>query len=451
MKKIILFSMIAHTDARKQAAPKLANAPATGLPQRCLGIALGSLLSITAVAGPAHDKLPMTGIADLWQLRHEVYIGGLYLPAAAKTPEDVLNIEGPKRMELRITADKLSPRQWSEIWNQAININNAGKDDLKGITDDVIAFTGLLKESLTNGDRITIDYTPKAGVEITLDGTVLYKSRNDRFFNALVRAWVGSRPPSTDFKRNIVTLPTDAESKDLIDRYSVVLPEDSRKTEIATWVKGDTKVAEKPKPEPKPEKSEPKVAAVPVPAPTPKLVIPPPAPTPAAPVVAAKPTPAPTPTPPVATAKPAPAPVTPAPQPKPVEVAKAPPPIAPAPAAVASAPAATATAAPSDDAARLDGVRNIYRANMLRLTYRHVIYPASALSKNQEGTVIMTVTVNRAGKVLDIGQEKLSEFSALNKAAEKAVKKASPFPEVPAQLTGDKFQFSIPIKFRIPT
>jgi protein TonB len=428
----------------RKVARKLAASPAAiGWTRRCLGIALGSMLSMVALAGPAHDKLPMTGIADLWQLRQEVYIGALYLPAAAKTPEDVLNMAGPKRMELRVTANKLSTRQWGELWNQAININNAGKDELKGLTDDVIAFTGLLKDSLTNGDRITIDYTPKAVVDIAIDGTVLYKSRNDRFFNALVKAWVGPRPPSSDFKRNIVTLPTDAETKDLIDRYSVVLPEDSRKTEIAAWVKGaePPKVAEKPKPvapppaakpEPKPE---PKVVAVPVPAPAPKLVVPPPAPTP-------------TPAPPVAVTKPAPAtpaPAAPAPQPKPAEVAKAP---TPAPAAPAAAPAQTAA---SDDAARLDGIRNIYRANMLRLTYRHVIYPASALSKNQEGTVIMRVSVNRAGKVLGIANEKLSEFVALNKAAEKAVKKASPFPEVPAQLPGDKFEFSIPIKFRIPT
>jgi protein TonB len=401
---------------------------------------LGSLLSAVALAGPAHDKLPMTGIADLWQLRQEVYIGALYLPAPAKTPEEVLSMAGPKRMELRVTSNKLSARQWGELWNQAININNAGKDELKGLTDDVIAFTGLLKDSLTNGDRIVIDYTPKAGVEISINGTVMYKTRNDRFFNALVKAWVGPRPPSSDFKRNIVTLPTDAETKDFIDRYSVVLPEDSRKAEVAAWVKGaePPKVAEKPKPvtpppaakpEPKPEPKA--VAAVPVPAPAPKLVVPPPTPTPAPPVAAAKPAPTP--------AAPTPAPAAPAPQTKPAEVAKAPAPVAPA-----AAPA-------SDDAARLDGIRNIYRANMLRLTYRHVIYPAIALSKNQEGTVIMRVTVNRAGKVMNIASEKLSEFVALNKAAEKAVKKASPFPEVPAQLPGDKFEFSIPIKFRIPT
>jgi len=413
-----------------------------GWTRRCLGLALGSLLSVVALAGPAHDKLPMTGIADLWQLRQEVYIGALYLPAAAKTPEEVLAMDGPKRMELRITANKLSTRQWGELWNQAININNAGKDELKGLTDDVIAFTNLLKDALTNGDRITIDYTPKAGVDIGVNGTTLYKSRNDRFFNALVKAWVGPRPPSSDFKRNIVVLPTDAESKDLIDRYSVVLPEESRKAEVAAWVKGAElpKVAEKPAPKPAPKvepKPEPKVvAAVPVPVPVPvaKPVVPIPVPTPVAPVVAAKP---------------APVPVAPAPQPKPVEVAKTVPTPAPVVAPVVATPAPAATA--SDDAARLDGIRNIYRANMLRLTYRHVIYPAAALSKNQEGTVIMRVTVNRAGKVTNIAQEKLSEFVTLNKAAEKAVKKASPFPAVPTQLPGDKFEFSIPVKFRIPT
>lgn len=439
MTPIITLSKYSHQYARTHTA----NSVVIDWARRCLGIVLGSMLSMMALAGPAHDKLPMTGIADKWQLRQEVYIGALYLPATAKTPEEVLNMAGPKRMELRITANKLSTRQWSEQWNQAININNAGKDELKGLTDDVIAFTGLPKDSLTNGDRITIDYTPKAGVDISINGTTMYKSRNDRFFNALVKAWVGPRPPSSDFKRNIVTLPTDAETKDLIDRYSVVLPEDSRKAEVAAWVKGaEPKVVEKPAPKPEPKPAPKAVVAVPVPAPAPapKLVVPPPAPAPvpAAPVAVAKPTPPPP--------APAAAPATPAPQPKPAEVAKAP---APAPAAPAvTTPAQTAA---SDDAARLEGLRNIYRANMLRLTYRHVIYPASALSKNQEGTVIMRVTVNRAGKVTNISNDKLSEFVALNKAAEKAVKKASPFPAVPAQLPGDKFEFSIPVKFRIPS
>lgn len=404
------------------------------LARQCLLVIAGSLLSVMSLAGPAHDKLPMTGIADHWQLRQEVYIGALYLPAAPKTPEEVLAMAGPKRMELRVTADKLSPRQWGEMWTQQININNMGKDELKGLTDDVIGFTGLLKDSLTNGDRVTIDFTPKAGVEIGINGTTLYKSRNDRFFNALVKAWIGPRPPSSDFKRNIVAMPTDAETKDLVDRYTVVLPDDKRKADIAAWVKAPEppKVVEKPKPAPAPAKPEtkPVVAAVPVPVPA--------APAPAAPVAApvAKP------------ATPAPAPAAPAPAAKPVAVAKP----APAPAPVAAAPApAPAAAAPANDAARLDAMRNIYRANMLRLTYRYVIYPATALSKNQEGTVIMKVTVNRTGKVVSITPEKLSEFVALNKAAEKALKKASPFPAVPAQLPGDKFEFSIPIKFRIPT
>jgi len=407
------------------------------LAQQCLLVITGALLNVMSFAGPAHDKLPMTGIADHWQLRQEVYIGALYLPVAPKTPEEIFTMAGPKRMELRITAEKLSPRQWSEMWNQQININNAGKDELKGMTDDVIGFTGLLKEALTNGDRVTIDYTPKAGVEIGVNGTTLYKSSRDAFFNAVVKAWIGPRPPSSDFKRNIVVLPTDAESKDLIDRYTVVLPEDKRKAEIAAWVKAPEppKVAEKPKPAPVP------VAAKPEPKPEPKPIVAAlPVPVPAAPVV--KP----------ALPVPTPAPVAAAPVAKPVEVAKvAPPPAAPAPAPVAAAPAPAAATKAGDDAARLDGVRNIYRANMLRLTYRHVIYPATALSKNQEGTVIMKVAVNRAGKVINIGYEKESDFAALNKAAEKAVKKASPFPAVPTQLPGDKFEFSIPIKFRIPT
>ncbi len=100
---------------------------------------------------------------------------------------------------------------------------------------------------------------------------------------------------------------------------------------------------------------------------------------------------------------------------------------------------------------RLNGILNVYRANMLRLTYRHVVYPSRSLNLNQEGTVVLKVTVNRKGKVMDIKQEERSQYVALNKAAEKAVKKANPYPAIPKQLTGNKFEFKIPIKFRIPS
>jgi periplasmic protein TonB len=392
-----------------------------------------------AIAGPAHEALPMTGIADHWQLRQEVYIGALYLPSQPKTPEDILAMSGPRRMELRVTAEKFSPRQWSEMWNQQLIINNSGKDELQGLTDEVISFTSLLKDSLTNGDDVTIDYTPKVGVEIALNGTTLYRTRQERFFNVLLKAWIGPRPPSSEFKRNIVTLPQGDETQDLIDRYTVVLPDNKRKSEIAAWVKSpDAPKPEPPKPEPPKLVEKPKPALKPEAAPAPKptqeskpavVAIPP---APAAPAVSGPALPAP-----------------PAPKPAPPQKTAA----APSPVATPAKPAAQAAAAPaapSNDTAKLEGLKNIYRANMLRLTYRHVVYPSSALAKGQEGSVMMKVTVNRSGKVTGINFEKSSEFSALDRAAEKAVKKASPFPEVSKDIPGEAFDFSIPIRFRIP-
>lgn len=91
----------------------------------------------------------------------------------------------------------------------------------------------------------------------------------------------------------------------------------------------------------------------------------------------------------------------------------------------------------------------IYRSNLLKKTYQHVVYPESAISKNQEGEVVLVVTVDRKGKVKAIDYDARARFNSLNRAASIAVKRAKPFPPVPARLDGDTFRISMPIRFRL--
>lgn len=113
-----------------------------------------------------------------------------------------------------------------------------------------------------------------------------------------------------------------------------------------------------------------------------------------------------------------------------------------------------ATAATKETAEVVDaeqiGLFRIYRSNLLKLTYQHVIYPESAIDRNQQGNVVLRVTINRDGEVQEIKFKERAEFNSLNKAARKAVDNAKgSFPSAPERLRGESFEVTMPIKFRL--
>ena len=89
-----------------------------------------------------------------------------------------------------------------------------------------------------------------------------------------------------------------------------------------------------------------------------------------------------------------------------------------------------------------------YRSTILTSTYKKIVYPSSAIDKNQQGKVVLKVIVDRSGKVQSIDLGEKSKFKLLNKAANRAVTKAH-FPSVPPELEGDEFEFLLPIKFSL--
>lgn len=95
------------------------------------------------------------------------------------------------------------------------------------------------------------------------------------------------------------------------------------------------------------------------------------------------------------------------------------------------------------------GLFRIYRSNLLKKTYQHVIYPESAVDRNQQGDVVLTITISRKGEVKNVDYRSRAEFNSLNKAATKAVFNAKPYPPAPARLQGDTFEVVMPIRFRL--
>ncbi|ARN74779.1 TonB family protein [Oceanicoccus sagamiensis] len=402
------------------------------------------------------DELPLNGLAAYVQLRKEYYIGGLYLESLSQDSSSTFNFSGRKRMEMRITIDKWSPRRFAQQWNQLILINN-DQESLDEFADQILAFIDMPKDDLIAGDRITIDLDPERGTTVYLNGSKAFSERNNAFFDILLNTWIGQRPPSSDFKNDILTLPTDAEGTELLTRYENQSTDQAREKKVAAWFKSSKSSSKAAASKPATQsasvappssdtavtaKRSSKAAPVAVAIAAPVAIAQPKVAAPATNIELAKPTldssASPAPAPKAAEPKAEPKPE-PKPQPKPAKAEEK----------VAAAKPAPAKAEPSAEDAEQAKLMKEYRSTVLKLTYLNTQYPKRAMDFKQEGLVVVKITVRRDGKLVDLTETTKSKHKLLNNAARKAVKKTAPYPEVPKGLKGDVIEVSMPFNFKL--
>ena len=400
------------------------------------------------------------------------------------------------RMQLTVLVDEWSKRRFVEHWNQAILINNS-ESERKRLAADIVNFRRSIKGNLQRADVFTIGYDKASGVEVALNGVPLMKTRRAGFYTAFVNTWIGSRPPSSVFKAAITAnlfsssnadeLPNDSAVAD----YIALTPSNKRIRAIKRWVHSPATSKRNPSipiavtsPTPAPSAKKPSTPVTPVDhentAPPESLAakkIAPPTRQQAAPAAkteaelsadlsieavnidtdaVAKATETETETETdnsMAGEKVATPPID-----KPNEPADGgslnPPDVDSAQEIIVSDPAIETPLMSGSDTANESAnaneqLLNVYRSNILALTYQNLIYPTRAIDRGQEGNVVLKWSVSRKGTVKDVSFEKNSAHALLDRAASKAVEKASPYPDVPRKLKGSNFEITLPIKFKL--
>ncbi len=353
----------------------------------------------------------LNGLASHQELGNEMFIGALYLESRTDSANTALTSPGAKRMELRITAENGIPsRRFSRMWIEGVSINNSGSV-LGAQADNMVAFSNLFRGRLRQNDIVTIALNPGTGVEVGVNGVELGVIEDEDFFSLLARAWVGNVPLSSTFRDNLLS-PSDI-SGDLRSRFEAIEPSAARVDVIAQWNQPE------PEPEPEPAPRTPPVSAT-------------------APLVTAldmprasiepEPEPEPEPTP-----EPEPAPE---PEPEPAPVA------------------AADEEEEEDDEPLLTAeslrAQQMYFSNLMRSILQNTSYPRRALQRNLEGEIRVAVVINRAGNIQSMNMLEESSHSVLNREAERAIREAAPFPDVPDVIRGDVYEFSVPFTFVLP-
>ncbi|MBB6521390.1 TonB family protein [Pseudoteredinibacter isoporae] len=404
-------------------------------PILCLGMSVQS----------SADQL-LNGIASYNKLGKERFLAGLYLTGTSNDPSAILNSSEPQKMEMRVTAKRLSSRSLTKLWIESMAINNP-PSVLTEQANAMVQFSKLVKRTLRTGDHLVIHRKGTGTTEISLNGIKLGEINQDGFFKTLLNSWLGSVPFSSSFKSQLLVNGNVGE--DLNARFVTITPDAARTEQLAQVINQSQESAApaqavstqqtsaavpQQQSAPEPEQPEARAAASDIAASTQtEAVIEQP--------LIAKPN---------------------------IQLASAEQPTEEAPEPEPASPeqqeqAAIISADELDEEELDEGEdisaeltaeallnRQLYHSKLVKWAYQHVKYPKRAIVREQQGSVQLELVVDRNGDVRNIEILEASKYATLNRASQRAIEDASPFPPMPETMSQEEFRFTLPIVYRLP-
>ena len=115
----------------------------------------------------------------------------------------------------------------------------------------------------------------------------------------------------------------------------------------------------------------------------------------------------------------------------------------------ASEPAsANAPVGPVGDPAVAERESNLFILAITTLIDRHKIYPPAAVEREEEGKVVLGISVERDGRIASVEIEEPCPFELLNQAALRTVNAIGHFPPVP-EIVPVPLHLHVPLVFRV--
>ena len=420
---------------------------------------------------PEGQALKLMGIGMHQELRNDIYIGALFGPAEVSNAEDLKDDAIPKRMSIRLVTN-YSHRKMSRHWKERLAMNNP-RDMWQPLTKEIVQFSRIFKRSMQTGDELNIDYVPGKGTKVYLNGTLFQTIEKQGFAELLLNVWLGTTPPTKAFKKSIRGQDDNGTQEKYVDTYSALQPIKGRfdadlqpETRVAK-AEPSKAVAKKPQEKPKSQSSNNTKVATSNP-PKKKEEV----------------------------KKPASKPQTKVAQNTKQSESKEKTKVAESDSkksmkndednllaadlkidsgissvlkdsGVKAAEAKPKTSEPKaekvakiekQEEVKLENEEDFFDADLISGSYTRDLlseirkfqeYPKKALQKNEEGEVIVKVTINAAGEVENIDYLEKSGSRVLDKAVVRMVRKAAPFQAIPKELKMEKFEFEVPIEFKL--
>lgn len=147
------------------------------------------------------QKLQLNGAGIRYKAIFKVYTAGLYLNGKAGTPEAVLALPGPKRLQIHMLRD-IDGNELGKLFTKGMEQNTPREEFMKSINGVLrIAEIFASRKNLNTGEYFSVDYIPGTGSVVMLNGKTMGEPiREPEFFSALLRIWLGKSPADDQLK-----------------------------------------------------------------------------------------------------------------------------------------------------------------------------------------------------------------------------------------------------------
>jgi hypothetical protein len=159
-------------------------------------------------------SLQLNGVgAKVFVMRYSAYLGALYLPQKAGTPEAIYAQTGPKRMELRITipfVKNVSTQEFVKAISKGVE-RNCTEAEQAAVAERMKQFNAVISEvgQVKKGDVLHIDYLPtQGGTVLTVNGKVWGKPvEGQDFYTAFLKVFIGEKNSDARLRAGLLGQP----------------------------------------------------------------------------------------------------------------------------------------------------------------------------------------------------------------------------------------------------
>ncbi|MBS0341246.1 MAG: chalcone isomerase family protein [Proteobacteria bacterium] len=145
------------------------------------------------------SRLQLNGAGVRFKAVFKVYTASLYLGKKCGTTDEVLAAQGAKRISITMLRD-IDANELGKLFTRGVE-DNSPKSEMAQLIPGLLRMSQIFSDqkNLRAGDTFTVDWMPGKGTVIGVKGVAQGEPiKEQAFFNALARIWLGPSP--ADYK-----------------------------------------------------------------------------------------------------------------------------------------------------------------------------------------------------------------------------------------------------------
>ena len=147
------------------------------------------------------STLQLNGAGVRYKAVFKVYTAGFYVQKKVSTPEEALAAPGPKRVAITMLRD-IDANELGKLFTKGVE-ENSPKSEMVNLIPGLLRMGQMFadQKQLKAGDTFTVDWLPGTGTVISVRGVAQPDPiKEQAFFNALLRIWLGPVPADWKLK-----------------------------------------------------------------------------------------------------------------------------------------------------------------------------------------------------------------------------------------------------------